>query len=178
MKRVALLLLGATVGTAGQALAQVPTRTKPPLRAPTANAAAALDLVADYGPPTVITHAYTASNPCTPHDHTITAYVRVKQAVGAPLPAAAATLLTSDGQPVASWDNLPALPTANGYVNLGKFSWIVHHDCSSGTTSVSPAPPPNYRFVVDPNNQQAEASESNNTVSFYVKPGAAFTKLP
>jgi hypothetical protein len=136
------------------------------------------DLVAVYEGGTTIVHYYNANNPCTPHSHQHTWYLRIKRLRGAMLPAPptpTATLLR-DGQPVATW-TLPA-PASSGDVTLGTFTMTKPCVCPGGGTTVSSAPPKNYRLVIDPANSVTETTKVNNVVEFPMDPSVPLVRAP
>jgi hypothetical protein len=136
------------------------------------------DLVAVYEGGTVIVHQWTASNPCTPHSHTHTWYLRIKRlrAPTFPTPPTPVATLLRDGQPLATWTL--TTPAGSGDVTLGTFTLTKPGPCPGGGTTVSSPPPKNYRLVIDPANWVTEATKVNNVVEFYVNPSAPFVRAP
>jgi len=122
--------------------------------------------------PTII-ESWSPEHPCTPHSHTHTATVKAKRLHSASFPAPAA-MLYRDGQVIASW-SLASSGGTEELVTLGSFTWTKDHPCPDGNTTVT-FYNKNYRFVVDPDNRQAEASESNNVFEFYIDPAVPFVK--
>jgi hypothetical protein len=125
---------------------------------------------------TVFYESYSEANPCTPHSHDFVLTLQVWRRSGSfPNPTA---VLYRDGAQIESW-TITTPTTGDTTVNIGQFRWTADHPCpGSGTASVGPNHPPNYRLVVDPANRVAEQSEKNNTQVFYMDPSKQFVRLP
>lgn len=120
--------------------------------------------------------SYSVTNPCVPHSHDFVMTIQVWRRSGTfPNPTA---VLYRDGAAVENW-TITTPASGDTTVSLGQFRWTADHPCpGSGTASIGPTYPPNYRLVVDPANRVAEQSEDNNTLSFYMDPSRQFIKLP
>jgi hypothetical protein len=175
MRRYLFLTIAALGLGTGAGSAQLSRSTPPSVKATPLQP----DLVAVQEViPGTIMEMYSTDDPCTPHSHTRTAYVRIKGRFGTAAPTQTA-ILYRDGQEIQSWTL--TVPWGNQQITLGYFTWSFDHPCPSGGTSVSttpPAPPHNYKLVVDPGGKLTETSENNNVVTFYVTPNLPFVRAP
>jgi hypothetical protein len=169
---VGAAILGCATLLSDPAMAQ--RRTVSPPQAQVSTQAMLPDFVAIFRPPATIVEQYSEDRPCTAHTHTRTAYIQVGRRNGTfPNPTA---MLYRDGQLIESW--IVTVPPGTTPVDIGSFTWTMNHECPGGTTSVSQAPAPNYRLVVDPGNNVTEHSESNNVVLFHIDPAVTLVRLP
>lgn len=173
------LALALAAGTAkAQFPGSPPGKTLPPAP-PAAPVALPRDLVALYTPPPAIAESYSSDQPCVTHNHTHTSFVKLRRVLATPLPTGTKATLYKDGQAWMSWDVVTQTGSTNEPIVLGSFTWTKTHVCGTGySVNFVPGNPPNYRLVVDPGNQIAEASESNNSVEFYIDPSASWVKKP